>query len=139
MQKVTECLILSERSYKTLGLPFSTEVITYSIYRSFWTLSRQFLDPSRNFLSGQQILDRFSIHQGWLLLDSSFTASRSVKTLLHALSFTCFASFYYLVIHSILFHYIHAFIWIPCALLIILDHLYVSRVKLYSFCTLCQL
>ena len=67
------------------------------------------------------------------MLDSSFTASRSVKTFLHALFFTCFASFFYFVIHSILFHYIHAFIWIPCALLIILDHLYVSRVKLYSF------
>ena len=47
--------------------------------------------------------------------------------------FTCFASFYYLVIHSILFHYIHAFIWISCAPLIILDHLYVFRVKFSSF------
>ena len=45
----------------------------------------------------------------------------------------CFASFYYLVIHSILFHYIHAFIWIFFAPLIIFDHLYVSRVKLSSF------
>ena len=45
----------------------------------------------------------------------------------------CFASFYYLVIHSILFHYIHEFLWILCAPLIILDHLYVSRAKLYSF------
>ena len=45
-------------------------------------------------------------------LDSSSTASRFVKTFLHALFFTCFASFYYLIIHSILFHYIHAFIWI---------------------------
>ena len=41
-----------------------------------------------------------------------------------------FASFYYLVIHSILFHYIHAFIWNS---LYPLDHLYVSRVKLSSF------
>ena len=47
--------------------------------------------------------------------------------------FTCFASFYYLVICSILFHYIHAFLWISCAPLIILDHHYVSRVKLSSF------
>ena len=47
--------------------------------------------------------------------------------------FTCFASFYYLVIHSILFHYIHAFIWISYAPLIILDHLYAFRVKLFSF------
>ena len=53
--------------------------------------------------------------------------------LLRDLFFTCFASFYYLVIHNILFHYIHAFIWISCAPLIILDHLYVFRVKLSSF------
>ena len=47
----------------------------------------------------------------------------------------CFshASFFYLVIHNILFHYIHAFIWIPCAPLIILDHLFISRVKFSSF------
>ena len=50
--------------------------------------------------------------------------------LLKDLFFTCFASFYYLVIHSILFQYIHAFIWIS---LCPLDHLYVSRVKLSSF------
>ena len=53
--------------------------------------------------------------------------------LLRDLFFTCFASFYYLVIHSILFHCIHAFIWISCAPLIILYNLYISRVKLYSF------
>ena len=53
--------------------------------------------------------------------------------LLRDLFFTCFASFYYLVTHSILFHYIHAFIWISYAPLIILDHLYVFRVKLSSF------
>ena len=47
--------------------------------------------------------------------------------------FTCFASFYYLVIHSILFHYIHVFIWISCTPLIILNHLYVFRAKLSSF------
>ena len=68
-----------------------------------------------------------------VLLDSRSTASQSIGTLLHALFFTCFASFYYHVIYSNLFHYIHAFIWIPCAPLIILDHLYVFRVKLYSF------
>ena len=53
--------------------------------------------------------------------------------LLRDLFFTCFASFFYLVIHSILFHYIHAFIWISCAPMIILDHLNVSRVKLATF------
>ena len=47
--------------------------------------------------------------------------------------FTCFVSFYYLVIHNILFHYIHAFIWISCAPMIILVHLNVSRVKLSTF------
>ena len=79
------------------------------------------------------MLDNCSIHWGWLLLDSCSTASRSVEIFLHALFFTCFASFYYLVIHSILFLYIHAFIWIHCTPLIILDHLYVSQVKLSSF------
>ena len=53
--------------------------------------------------------------------------------LLKDLFFTCFASFYYFVIHSILFHYIHAFLWILCASLIIFDYLYVSQVKLYNF------
>ena len=84
------------------------------------------------------LLDRFltdprSIEIYGFSLNSSSTTSRSVETLLHALFFTCFASFYYLVIHSIFFRCIHAFIWIPCAPLIIYDHLYVSRVKLYSF------
>ena len=58
------------------------------------------------------------------MLSTSSIASWSVVTPLHELFFTCFASFYYLFIHSILFHYIHAFIWIPCAPLIILDNLY---------------
>ena len=53
--------------------------------------------------------------------------------LLRDLSFTCFAYFYYFVIYSILFYYIHAFLWILCTPLIILDHLYVSRVKHSSF------
>ena len=53
--------------------------------------------------------------------------------LLRDLFFTCFASFFYLVIHSILFHYIHAFIRISCAPMIILDHLNVFRVKLATF------
>ena len=79
------------------------------------------------------MLDSCSIHQGWLLHDSYSTASRSVKILLYAIFFTCFASFYYLVIHNILFHYIHAFLWISFAPLIIFDHLSVSRVRLFSF------
>ena len=98
------------------------------------------------FYQARQLLDRFSIHwETFCLVDRSSTNSRSIEVdfcsiasrfveiLLHALFFTCFASFCYLVIHRILFHYIHAFIWIPCAPLIILDHLYVSRVKLFSF------
>ena len=44
-----------------------------------------------------------------------------------------FSSLCYLVIHSILFHYIHAFIWILCTPLIIFNHLYVSWVKFYNF------
>ena len=90
-----------------LFLLVSTKVSAISIHRDFWTLSRQ-------------LFNRFSIHRETLCLaDTSLTASRSVETLLHALFFTCFASFFYLVIHNILFHYIHAFIWIPCAPLII--------------------
>ena len=84
--------------------------------------------------------DRFSIDP-WSIeiygfsLNSISTASWSVKTLLHALFFTCFASFFYLVIHNILFHYIHAFIWIPCAPLIIFMFLGWSFI---TSCTLCQ-
>ena len=100
--------------------------------------SQQILDPSR-FL-GSFLIDSRHISRSIKVilcalcqLDSISTASQFVKTLLHALFFTCFAYFYYLVIHSILFHYIHAFIWIPCAPLIILDHLYISQVNIFSF------
>ena len=55
--------------------------------------------------------------------------------LLKDLFFTCFASFYYLVIHSILFYYIHAFIWIPCAPLVIFMFLGWSFL---ASCTICQ-
>ena len=60
------------------------------------------------------MLDSCSIHRGWLLLDCCSTTSRFLEILLHALFFTCFASFFSLVFHSILFHHIHAFIWILC-------------------------
>ena len=100
--------------------------------------SRQILDPSR-FL-GSFSIDSWHISQSIKVilcalcqLDSNSIASWSIETLLHALFFTCFASFYYLVIHNILFDHIHTFIWIPCVPLIILDHLYVFRVKPYSF------
>ena len=63
------------------------------------------------------------------------TTSRSIKILLHALFFTCFASFYYLVIHSILFHHFHAFIWILCTPLIIFIFLGWSFL---ASCTICQ-
>ena len=94
-----------------------------SIKEIFWALclpDRFSTDPQSIEISG------FS-------LDSSSIASRSVETLLHALFLTCFASFYYLVIHSILFHYIHSFLWIPFAPLITFDHFYVSWVKFFSF------
>ena len=77
-------------------------------------------------------IDSRSIEVGFCLIATQQLLNLS-KTLLHAFLSTCFASLYYLVIHSILFHYIHIFIWIPCALLIIFYYLYVSRVKLYSF------
>ena len=55
--------------------------------------------------------------------------------LLRDLFFTCFASFYYLVIHSILFHYIHELIWILCTPLIIFIFLGWSFL---ASCILCQ-
>ena len=79
-----------------------------------------------------------SIHRGWLLLDSCLTASRSVEILLHALFFTCFASFFYLVIHSILFHHIHAFIWILCTLRSFLIIFIFLGWSFLASCTLCQ-
>ena len=80
--------------------------------------------------------DSLSIKIFGFHLDRSSTASWSVMTLLHALFFTIFfASFYYLVIHNILFHYIHAFIWIPFAPLIIFMFLGWSFI---ASCTLCQ-
>ena len=81
------------------------------------------------------MLDSCSIHRGWLLLNSCSTASRSIKILLHALFFTCFACFSYLVIHSILFHHIHAFIWISFTPLIIFLFLWLSFL---ASCTLCK-
>ena len=84
------------------------------------------------------MFDSWSIHWGWLLLDSCSTVSRSVEILLHTLfSHVLHISFILSPISS-LFHYIHVLIWILCTPLIILDHLYVSRVKLYSFLSFCQ-
>ena len=82
------------------------------------------------------MLNSCLIHRGWLLLDNCSTTSRFVEILLHALFFTCFASFCYLVIHSILFNYIHAFIWILCTPLIIFMFL---GGNFLTSCTLCQL
>ena len=81
------------------------------------------------------MLNSCLIHRGWLLLDNCSTTSRFVEILLHALFFTCFASFCYLVIHSILFNYIHAFIWILCTPLIIFMFL---GGNFLTSCTLCQ-
>ena len=74
----------------------STKVIAISIHQNFWTLSRS-------------LFDRFSIHrETFCLADRSSTGSRSIEVgfcsiasrffeiLLHALFFTCFASFFYL-------------------------------------------
>ena len=55
--------------------------------------------------------------------------------LLRDLFFTYFASFFYLVIHSILFHYIHSFIWILWTPLIIFMSLGWSFL---ASCTPCQ-
>ena len=83
------------------------------------------------------------------LLDTSLTDSQSIEVgfysiaarqfldLLRPSCMQCFShvfvSFYYFIIHSILFHYIHSFLWIPFAPLITFDHFYVSRVKFFSF------
>ena len=79
---------------------FSIPLDNWSIYRAFWSSFYRILDSFPT--------DSQSIEVGFCLI-----ASRSVEILLHALFFTYFASFFYLVIHSILVHYIHAFIWIP--------------------------
>ena len=93
--------------------------------------SRQILDQSRNFLSSWQILDPSRLAS----VDSYSTTSRSIEILLHTLFFTCFASLFYLLIHIILFYYIHAFIWIPCAPLVIFMFLGWSFL---ASCTFCQ-
>ena len=51
-------------------------------------------------LSTQHILDRFSIHRGWLLLDRFLTPPRSIKIPLHAFHFFCFAFFSFVSIAS---------------------------------------
>ena len=78
-------------------------------------------------------LDTFStlVFVNGQILDTS----RSIEILLHALFFTYFAYFFYLVIHNILFHHIHAFIWILCTPLIIF--IFLGWSFLIS-CTLCQ-
>ena len=109
-------------------------------------LFKWFLSQSRH-LSIARLIDQ----ETFCLLDRCSIASRSIKIgfcsivsrhlsiywdfFLHALFFTCFASFFSLVIHSILFHYIHAFIWISFAPLIIFMFL---RWSFLTSCTLCQ-
>ena len=53
-------------------------------------------------LSARHILDKFSIHQGWLLLDRFLTPPRSIEIPLHAFHFSLFYIFF-LCVHSILF------------------------------------
>ena len=102
------------------------------------TASRQIGRSIKEIFQALYLPDRFSttprsIEIYEFSLDNNSIASQFVETLLHALFFTCFVSFYYLVIHNILLHYIHAFIWILCTPLIIFNHLYVSWVKFYNF------
>ena len=100
--------------------------------------SRQKLTQFQSIKISGVLLNRISIassihRETFCLADRSSTDSRSIEVGICSIAarqlldlsgpsymhcfffFTCFASFYYLVIHSILFHYIHAFIWIPCA------------------------
>ena len=77
------------------------------------------------------LTDSQSIEVGFFLIDSRHLLDRLRYPCMHFI-FLCFA-FFSLVIHNILFHYIHAFIQIPCAPLVIFGHLYVSWVKFYSF------
>ena len=114
-----------------LFLLLSTEVNDFDLsrYLEFFSIASRSIEKLSFWLiDPQQIL----IEVGFCSIASRQFLDLS-KALLYVLFFTCFTSFYYLVIHSILFHYIHAFIWIPCVPLIILDHLYVSQVKFSSF------
>ena len=100
---------------------------------NFSTSSNRNLD---NFLTARWIyretfcpLDSFSIHRGWL---------DSISTPLDWLRSSCMHCFSHVLHLSIILSSIapcnvHAFIWISLYPLIILDHLYVSRVKLSSF------
>ena len=117
-------------SIEPLFLLFSTKFSAISIHRNFL-----------EFISiGTRSIKKLSIWliDPWQILTPSRLASArqlldlSRPSCMHCF-FTCLASFYYLVIRSILFHYIHAYIWILCAPLIIFYHHYVSRVKFYSF------
>ena len=105
-----------------------------------------FLSQSRHLLIARSIdratfcpLDRCSIAGQSIKVGFCSIVSRHLSIhwdfFLHALFFTCFASFCYLVVHSILFHYIHAFLWFPCAPLIIFMFL---RWSFLTSCTLCQ-
>ena len=78
--------------------------------------SRQILDSSRflgSFSIDSRHISRFIeiILCALIQLDSNLTASRFVETLLHALFFTCFASFFYLCVHSILFLFFLVGLW----------------------------
>ena len=87
----------------------------------------------------QNCLELFLKYKNWLDLFSVCVCVLNLWAwhffLLRDLFFTCFASFYYLVIRSTLFHYIHAFIWIFCAPLIIIMSL---GWNFLASCTLCQ-
>ena len=125
--------ILDSFSTKSRHIPLLSRFLDLTL-----TASRQIGRSIKEIFQALCLPDRFlttprSIEISGFSLDNNSIASQFVETLLHALFFTCFVSFYYLVIHSILLHYIHAFIWILCTPLIIFNHLYVSWVKFYNF------
>ena len=94
------CFSLMKNFFSTSLIASRQNLDRYLFYRDFWVdldsfLTNRSIHRAKIYcsLSARHILNRFSIHRGWLLLDSSLKASRSVETLLHALFFTCFYSF----------------------------------------------
>ena len=137
MHCMFDCIhVMFFSSWKTVFKQFqhlSTPSLSIELFSCFlsqsWHLSIAKLINRETFYPIDSSSTATFIHRG--LLDTS----RSVEILLHVLFFTCFASFLYLVIHSILFHYMHAFIWILCTPLIIFMFLGWSFI---TSCTLCQ-
>ena len=109
-------------TFRQLGCLSSFSASFYCIIDSFWIHRETFCLLDRCLIAVR------SIDVGFCLIAAQQLLDLSRSSCMHYF-FSCFASFYYLVIHNILFHYIHPFM----DSLYPLDHLYVSRVKLYSF------